>query len=339
MWQRQFMKIGKIAESVLKRSVLKQVKENRDSKMLCGASVGADCAIFAPVNGDFTNLATCVQEAAVAGKADMERILCRVANNLACAGATPIAAMISLILPESVEETDIKDLMSEASRVCKELGMRIAGGQTNVWPDVTKVHVAVTGFGEADRAKTLLAGGAKAGQDIVITKWVGLEGTAMLAKKYGEKMTARYPLFLIEEAAAFGKYMSVLPEAKVALMYGVSAMHDISEGGVFRALWEIAESADLGLKVELKKIPVRQETIEVCEFLQLNPYELLSGGSLIIACDDGEGLTEALAEQGIFAAVAGKFTDKNDRVLINEEETRFLDRPRTDEIYKAEAMW
>lgn len=333
------MKIGKIAESVLKRSVLKQVKVNQESQMISGAAVGADCAIFAFQGADFANVATCVQEAAVAGKADMERLLHKVANGLVCAGALPIAAMISLVLPESVEEAEIKELMTEAQKVCSLLGMIIAGGQTNVWPDVSKPHVSVTGIGSISKDKTLLPGGAKPGQDIVISKWVGLEGTAMVANFGAQQMTARYPLFLIEEACSFGKYISVLSEAEIALENGVSALHDISEGGIFRALWEVAESAGVGLQVDLKKIPIRQETIEVCEFFQINPYELLSGGSLIMITDDGEALVQKLAEAEIPATVVGKITAGNDRVIINEDETRFLDRPRTDEIYKVEALW
>lgn len=333
------MKIGKISESVLKRSVLKQIKVNQNSKMISGAAVGADCAFFAFQGADFAAVATCVQEAAVAGKADMERLVHKVANSLVCAGAFPVAAMISLVLPESIEEPVIKDLMEEAQRVCQQLCMQIAGGQTNVWPDVSKIHVSVTGIGEIEKGKGLLPGGAKPGQDIVVSKWIGLEGTAMVAGFGASQMETRYPLFLIEEAASFGKYISVLPEAKVALDMKVSALHDVSEGGIFRALWELAESAKTGLNVDLKKIPIRQETVEVCEFFQINPYELMSGGSLIMVTEDGEGLVEKLAEKQIPATIIGKITSGNDRVIVNEEETRFLDRPRTDEIYKVEALW
>ena len=86
----------------------------------------------------------------------------------------------------------------------------------------------------------------------------------------------------------------------------------------------------------MKKLPIRQETVEICEFLQLNPYELLSGGSLIMAADNGFDLVEKLAGEGIAAAVVGKATDNNDRVVMNEDERRFLELPKSDEIYKIE---
>ena len=128
--------------------------------------------------------------------------------------------------------------------------------------------------------------------------------------------------------------MSIIPEAAVATKSGVSAMHDMSEGGVFGALWELAESAGVGLEIDLKKIPIRQETIEICEFFDLNPYKLLSGGSLLIATEDGNGLVMELEKADIPAVIIGKATDTNDRVLINEDERRFLETTQTDELYQ-----
>lgn len=327
------MKIGKVSESVLKRSVLKQIKENQTQEMVSGAFVGADCAIFA-FKEENSRVMTCVQETALEQAADMERVLHKAANNLACTGAVPTAVLVSLLLPENTEETAIKEWMGTAQKTCEALSMVIAGGQTNVSADVVKPHVSVTGIGKTSAEFTVQPGSAVPGQDIVVSKWIGLEGTARLAAAGAEKLASRYPLHLIEEAASFGKYISVLPEAEAAVKAGVSAMHDVSEGGIFRALWELAESAGTGLCVDLKKLPVRQETIEVCEFFGLNPYELLGGGSLLMAADDGEGLVQALEQQHIPAKVVGKLTDNHDRIVINEDETRFLERPRTDEIYK-----
>ena len=107
--------------------------------------------------------------------------------------------------------------------------------------------------------------------DIVATKWVGLEGTAILAREKEEELRTRYAQPFIDKAKIFAQMMSILPEAAVAIKSGASAMHDVSEGGIFGALWELAESAGVGLEIDLKKIPIRQETIEVCEFLDVYP--------------------------------------------------------------------
>ena len=96
----------------------------------------------------------------------------------------------------------------------------------------------------------------------------------------------------------------------------------------------MGQRGGVGLEIDLKKIPVRQETIEICEFFDLNPYKLVSGGSLLIATEDGNALVRALEQEGISSVVIGKVTDSNDRVLLNGEERRFLETTQTDELWK-----
>lgn len=323
------MKSGKISENVLKRSVLKQLQADQGKEMISGAAVGADCAIF-----KCSGAAACVQESAVEGELDVRRLIHRTVNSLACAGASPVAVLISILFPENWEEEALRRLMAEIQSVCAGLSVAIAGGQTNVSADISTAHISVTGIGSGRQEEMLKPGGARPGQDIVVSKWIGLEGTAVLAARGAQRLVSRYPRRLIEEAVSFERYLSVLPEAKAALRIGASALHDASEGGIFRALWELAESAGTGLRVELKKLPIRQETVEVCEFYKMNPYELLSGGSLIMTIEDGNALVQALKREGIPAGVVGKITGGHDRVVTNEGEIRFLERPGTDEIYK-----
>ncbi len=333
------MKPGKISESILKRSVLMQIHNKRE-EVKNGAGIGADCAIFA-VPGAVKNgeaaIFTCVQEAMVALREEagdelfrvsMFHLIQRCANNLAAAGGEPFAVMITLVLPQEAEEPYLRSLMQEAERACAALSMQIAGGQTRVSAAVRAPLAVVTGYARKPEGG-LPYPPAKAvpGQDIVISKWIGLEGTAMLAKSRREELLKRYPAFLVEEAAGFERYLSVLPEAAVAVKSCVCAMHDASQGGIFAALWELAEAAGVGLTIDLRKLPIRQETVEVCEFCGVNPYELLSGGCMVIAAGDGEALVRALAKQGIPAVVAGKTTDSKDRLILNGDEARYLDRP------------
>lgn len=173
-------------------------------------------------------------------------------------------------------------------------------------------------------------GGRTAGpnQDIVVSKWIGLEGTALLAKQYDEKLRERFPRRMIDEAAAFDRYLSVEPEAATAMKSGVCGMYAATRGGIFAGLWEMAEAAGVGLEADLRKIPVRQETIEICEILGENPYELLTGGCLIMTAVNGNALTAVLERQGIPAVVIGRTTAGNDRVLYNEGKKQFLNKPR-----------
>ncbi len=274
--------------------------------------------------------ASCVQEAAISGPMDLGLLVGRCANSLAAAGAEPVAVSLGILLPETVEEPELRALMETARASCAKRKMQIAGGHTAVSAAVRMTVVTVTGYGKLERTLP----GVTVGQDIVVSKWIGLEGTALLAEKYSESLLTRYPAWLVERAQGFWKEQSVLPEAQVALGRHVCDMHDASEGGILAALWELAERAGTGLTVDMRKIPIRQETVEVCEYLGVNPYELLSGGCLLMTTKDGEGLTEALEEAGIPAAVIGKVTAGKDRLILNGDEVRYLDRPREDEIYR-----
>lgn len=340
------MKTGKVPENVLKRSVLRQMKTER-KEVLSGAGIGKDCAIFSFCDA---NVISCMQEASVAVRASagcrqpgftvkytMAQLLQKCANNLAASGAEPVAAMVTLLLPEAAEETELKALMAEAVEKCEELSMDIVGGQTRITSDVSSTTAVVVGFGESPverQTMSNMAGTAAPGQDIVVSKWIGLEGTAFLAERCSEMLRARYPAYLVEEAAGFHRYLSILPEAAAAVESGVCAMHDASEGGIFGALWELAEAAGVGLTVDLRKLPLRQETVEVCEYCNVNPYQLLSGGCLVMTTEDGPGLVDSLTARQIPAVLVGKVTDRNDRILLNGEEVRYMDRPATDELYR-----
>lgn len=325
------MKLGKISDSILKRTVLKQIKFKRN-EIIHGAGVGEDCAIFACAEDE--NIVTCMQEATVAAPEDMAHLIMKSANNLATAGAQPFAVMVTFLLPERATEEKLKKLMESAARTAGSLGMQIAGGQTTVSPYVLQKMAVVTAYGKVKKGKHRTTKGAKPGQDIVISKWIGLEGTSILAKRKGEGLLTRYPAYLIEEAQGFDRYLSIIPEAKIAMKSGVGVMHDVSEGGIMAALWELADSSGVGLTIELKQLPIRQETVEVCEFCNVNPYELLSGGCLIMTAEDGGSLVDALNEEGIPAVVVGKITDSNDRIILNEDEKRYLDKPKVDEIHR-----
>ena len=323
--QELFMKTGKVTENVYRRSILQSIKTKRQ-EVINGAGPWEDCAIFALSDGV---LVTCTQEGP-ASLFPVEVLLQKCVNILAARGAEPIAATMRILLPEDAEEPQLKGLMQAAEAFCGLHGMQIAQADAQVTAAVREIFVTITAYGYGTKAAD-----AKPGQDIVISKWIGLEGTAILADRHRDRILERYPAWLSEEAADFRNYLSTVPEAAVALKSGVCAMHNLSEGGIFAGLWELAEGAGVGLNIDLKRLPIRQETVEVCNHLNVNPYELLSGGSLLMTAEDGAALVMALEEAGIPAAIVGRTTDGNDRIIRNEDEVRYLDRPHADAIYEA----
>ena len=193
--------------------------------------------------------------------------------------------------------------------------------------------ITVAGIGR-QAAEGISLKGIKPGQDIVVSKWIGLEGTYLLAKNKEKDLLARYPCRFIKEAQEYDRFFSAVPEAATAVKSGVCAMHSIAEGGIFGALWEMASGAGVGLEIDWKKIPIKQETVEICEFFEISPYELASVGCLLMTTERGHDLVRVLEKEGIAASVIGKTTDNNDRVVVNGEERRFLEMPKPDELYK-----
>ena len=325
------MKIGKVPENVLKRAVFGQIHTRRPEVML-GAGVGEDCAAVKLLPDETLVLST----DPITGTAqDIGTLAIQVTmNDLASAGAEPIGVLLTILLPKETEERDLREMMTQVEAACAGAGVQIMGGHTEVTTVVNQPVITVCGVGKVKDGCVVSTAGARSGMDILVTKWIGIEGTAILAKEKEAELLTRFSAPFVEQAKAFDQYLSVLPEAAVAVLSGVGAMHDVTEGGIFGALWEMAEASGIGLEINLKKIPIRQETVEICEFFGINPYQLISSGCMLMAAEDGNALALDLEKAGIPSTIIGKATAGNDRVLLNGEERRFLEPPRTDELYK-----
>lgn len=325
------MKIGKIPESVLKRSVFKQIHHRRN-EVLIRPNVGEDCSYIDTNGSDVMVLSS---DPITGTVQDVGRLAAHItANDIASSGAEMIGIMVTLLLPEETTEQTLKELMMEMEASCKELNIEIMGGHTEVTPAVNQPIASITGVGRLSKEEMVTTSGLQPGQDIVMTKWTGLEGTAIIAKAKEEELLTRYTRDFIGGAKDFMQHISVVKEARIGKQYEVTCMHDVTEGGIFGALWEIAAASNVGLEVQLKSIPLKQETVEICEFYDLNPYLLISSGSLLMGTFRGGELVEALQKEGISSAIIGKVTKGNDRVILNDEERRFLEPPKSDELYK-----
>ncbi|MCH5252952.1 MAG: AIR synthase family protein [Lachnospiraceae bacterium] len=324
------MEIGKVPENVLKRSVFKKLTVNRP-EVLIHPGVGEDCSVLTAGEE-----AIVLSTDPITGTAkDIGSLAFHItANDIASSGAELIGMLLTIIFPPGATEKELKKIMQDITALAEAYQVEILGGHTEVSAAVNQTLLSVTGVGKAPKDKIITTGGLKVGQDIVVTKWIGLEGTSILAKEKEGELTEKLPREMVETAKSFSKLLSVVPEGKIAADIGVSAMHDVTEGGIFGALWEMAAASGVGLEIDLKKIPIRQETIEVCEVFDINPYMLISSGSMLIGTSHGNQLVEELARAGIHSAVVGYATEGNDRVIRNGEERRFLEPPKKDELFQ-----
>jgi len=325
------MKIGKVPETVLKRSILKQIKHRRD-EVLVGPGVGEDCSVI-QLNGDEVFVMS--TDPITGTTYNIGSLAVHItANDIASNGADVVGIMLTMLLPDGTKEAELKEIMKDIEGVCSKLNIEILGGHTEITSAVNQPIITVTGVGKMPRENMIKTKGAKPGQEIVMTKWAGLEGTAIIANKKEAELLTKYTRDFIDGAKNLIQYISVVPESKVGRKMGVTSMHDATEGGIFGALWEIGEASNVGIEVDLKKIPMKQETIEVCEFYDLNPYQLISSGVMLMITDKANALVDELRKQGIPSTVIGRITEGKNRVVINEDEIRFLEPPKSDELYK-----
>lgn len=297
-----------------------------------GAGVGEDCAAVKLAADEMFVLST---DPITGTVEDIGKLAIQITlNDLASAGAAPIGVLLTILLPEDTTEAGLKEIMAQVEEACQAADVQVMGGHTEVTAAVNQAIITVCGVGKVKDGKVISTAGARAGMDILVTKWIGIEGTSIIAKEQEERLRERFSVPFIESAKGLDCFLSVLPEAEIAVRCGVCAMHDVTEGGIFGALWEMAEASGVGLEIDVKKIPIRQETVEICEFFGINPYQLISSGCMLMAAENGMTLQRELEKAGICASIIGKATEGNDRVLLNEDERRFLEPPKTDELYK-----
>lgn len=176
------------------------------------------------------------------------------------------------------------------------------------------------------------------GQDLIMAGWAGLKGARLMAEEAADLVGSRFcPAFLEGLGAGKdspdGEESQVLDWAKEAMGTAITAYSRVGEGGVLAALWNLSGSCRAGISFDLRLIPVRQATVEICELFGLNPYRLLTGGAFVAAADNGAAAVREMAAQGISGAVIGQVIEGDARrVSHGGEEAGFLERPQPDEI-------
>lgn len=175
-----------------------------------------------------------------------------------------------------------------------------------------------------------ITGKLSVGDDLVVAGPVGFEGTVLLVRNEKDFLRQYFSEGFLWRAVREPEF----DFRKIIGENDISAVCQPAAGGILASIWKMAEVSGVGLTIDLRKIPIRQETIEICERFDIDPYKLLSGGSVLLGCSDGQDAVNRFLEKGIRAAVIGKAVAGNDRLLKSGEVTRYLDRPSQDEITK-----
>ena len=318
------LRLGKLDNDDLERLVLKKFRRVRPES-LSSPTIGQDCATL-DLGGDLVVLSC--DPITSASVAHLGRLTVHVScNDAAAAGAEPVGLLVTLLMPPSGTMEQIARIADDLSSAAQLANVDILGGHTEVTDVVARAVTSATVVARQARGAALC--GMRPGDDIVMTKWAAVEGTSILAEDFANRLS-NLPESLLASARSFSGQLSIVAESRIAIHSGASAMHDVTEGGVLGAAWELGYANACAVESDLEKIPVREETRGICDVLQLDPLRLIGSGSLLIACKNGEQLCNALLKQGIPANVIGRAIEGNTSYAGGVP----LEEPHADEIYR-----
>ncbi len=325
--------IGKIPPEILEKIVMRPMRDSRVKRpeVLLRPKTGEDCSAV-DFGGEYCVLSA---DPITGAAADVGYLAVQInCNDIYAAGAEPFGLLLTVLLPPGSGEELLQEIMDGAFRGAGERNIEILGGHTEVTDAVCKPLVSAAVVGRTRGRKILSTGGARQGQDILMTKWAGTEGTAILAEEKESLLKEHMTAEELETARGFKAFLSVGKESEIAFAHGATAMHDATEGGILGAVWEVAECSGCGVEVFAEEMPVREETAKICGTLGIDPLRLISSGTMVIATDNGQELAENLRQSGVPAVVIGKVTESG-RFLISGGKKTPLEQPKADALYAA----
>ena len=330
---------GKIPIDILKEIVFKNLGVKRD-EVIVGPSAGIDCAVI-----DVGSKSLIVSMDPITGALEIIGYLAVNvnANDIATFGCKPSFLVSCILLPEKADKKTAEIISLQMNSAAKDLGIAIVGGHCETTPGLAHPIVVGCMMGITEKGKYVTAGGAKAGDKLLLTKSAGIEGTAILASDREKQLRKSLNTQELTRAKSFYTRISVVKDAMTAFRTGaVHAMHDPTEGGIAGAIHEMADASELGVKVLEEKILVQPETMKICKFYQIDPLQLIASGSLLIAAkpDSADKITRALAMEAIPTETIGEFTPSpQDRKITRKNgKTENLERPTTDHLWQALAQ-
>ena len=324
------MKIGKLPNSLLEKLVFNKIQNNR-SEVIIRPGIGKDCAAVS-----FDNYACVLSSDPITGTArEIGRLAVHInCNDIASCGVEPLGLMTTILCPPGTTENELAMIMDQLAGAAAALNVDLLGGHTEITTAVSRFVISCTAIGRCLSDKLIIASHAKAGDAIVMTKHAGLEGASIIAHEKECELARIIGKDAVEEAKSFMDHLSVVKEGLSAARFGVNAMHDVTEGGILGAVWEICEASGNGAELFAEQIPVQMTTGRICEYYNIDPLRLISSGCMLIAASDGDGLVRHLNAEGIDAAVIGRLSGSGSRVMVTAQGIVPILPPGTDELYK-----
>lgn len=319
------MRVGKLTNEQLDRLILSKLKHTR-KEVVMAPGIGVDCTAV-DIGQRLAVLSCDPITAAETRIGSLSVNVC--CNDAAASGAEPIGLMVTFLLPPTVTEQEISDLMDELVAAAENANVDIIGGHTEITNAVTRIVTCTTVIAREGRNGTISPRGMREGDYLIMTKHAGLEGANILADAIENACEILSP-DEIACAHAFAAQTNVVREGMYAADHGATAMHDATEGGVLGACWEISDASGVGLVIDKDSIVVHPVTAKLCAASGIDPLRLISSGCMLITCPDGEAMTRGLREIGVDACIIGRALGEGVRLT----DGTIVEPPDADEIYK-----
>lgn len=242
------------------------------------------------------------------------------ANDVATSGFLPQFAQFVLNLPHTLTASVLKEYWHSIHAFCEEFGIAITGGHTG-FDNMGKTTLAggATMFAQVSLNEVKSAAFAKAGQVLVQTKTAALSSAAILAKSFPKYVQKRIGAKKQRLLADSFYEMDILKEVQVlkeipSLFNSISAMHDVTEGGVLGAIYELCTASRVGVEVFTENILLGEAQKEMCRLFEIDPLRSVGAGSLLISCQKEQSvkIINVLKTAGIEAAVIGELKEEKE---------------------------
>lgn len=305
------LQAGKLPHTLL--ATLLAGLPTQDPQLLLGPSVGEDAAVIDFDAGSDRLLVVKSDPITFATDQIGYYAVNVCANDLAVTGATPRFFLPTVLLPAAHASVAIvQAIFDQIGAACRDLGIVVAGGHSEVTPTVQQPVVSGAMLGEVPRRRYVRSGGCRPGDAVLLAGTIPVEGASIIAREMRERLL--YDGWSPAELDAAASYLfdpgiSVLKPALLAAQTGlVTAMHDPTEGGLATGIAELAMAAGVGMEIDLDRVPVSTLSRRLCAAFDLDPLGVLASGALLAtaAPPHVDALLALWAGAGWDAAVIGQ---------------------------------
>lgn len=324
--------IGKLDSKLLEDIVFDKIHHRR-KEVVQRPGIGEDCAV---VNyGDYDCILS--TDPITGAVSEIGRLAVNITlNDIASNGVEPLGILLAVMLPEGTTEADVEMIMGQAGTAADQMNVEIIGGHTEITAAVKQPVIVSTAIGKCPAGKSVDSSRIQVGDVIMMTKDVGLEGIGIIASDRPDKLSTFLSPEEIQEARAMLENTNVVKEGIIAGQVGVSGMHDITEGGVLGAVWEMCETSGLGAEIFFEKLPIPTLSDRICKEIGIDILRLISSGCMLMVVppDKKDALSRKIEEAGIRLSEIGRMTERG-VFLIREGEKSEIAPPQSDELYRA----